>query len=412
MKWPWQQEKRAEEEAILEPSVDAALLAALLGTDSITREAALSIPTVQSCINFVADTVSMLPIKLYKDVGGKVEEVKDDKRLRLLNEDTGDTLDAVQFWRAIIRDYYLGKGGYAYINRYLDDIVSLHYVDESHVSINKGVDPIFKVYKINVQAKAYWPHEFVKILRNSKDGARGVSITEENRLILSVVYNALIFEETLVKKGGNKKGFLKSEKKLTEVGLSALKEAWRNLYSNNTDNVMVLNEGLEFQEASNTSVEMQLNENKGTNSGEICKIFNIAENVINGSGSSKEYTNSFKMGVRPVLVAIESGLNREILLENEKSSFYFAFDTKELLKGDIKERFEAYQVAIDANFMQIDEVRFMEDLPSLGLNWIKLGLDSVLYDVKNKTIYTPNTNKAIRIDGKEGGEDNESGNQS
>ena len=54
---------------------------------------------------------------------------------------------------------------------------------------------------------------------------------------------------------------------------------------------------------------------------------------------------------------------------------------------------EAYKLAVDANIMQIDEIRFEEDLPALGLNWIKLGLDDVLYDPKTNTVYTPNTNQ-------------------
>ena len=143
---------------------------------------------------------------------------------------------------------------------------------------------------------------------------------------------------------------------------------------------------------------MQLNENKKSNADEICKIFNIPVNIIKGTASSQEYTNAFKMGVMPVLRVIECALNRELLLEKEKSSFYFAFDTKEMLKGDLKERFEAYKVAIDSNFLQIDEVRFMENLPALGLDWIKLGLDSVLYDVKTGNIYTPNTNQLNKMD--------------
>lgn len=116
------------------------------------------------------------------------------------------------------------------------------------------------------------------------------------------------------------------------------------------------------------------------------------------------------MGVMPVLRVIECALNRELLLEKEKGSFYFAFDTKEMLKGDLKERFEAYKVAIDSNFLQIDEVRFMENLPALGLDWIKLGLDSVLYDVKTGNIYTPNTNQLSKMDqaiNLKGGEENE-----
>jgi len=403
MAWFSRKEKRAD--APIEPPVDDVLIRALLGSSTVTKAEALNIPSLKSCINFVADTVSILPIKLYQEKDGKAEEVKGDKRVYLLNDDTGDTLDAVQFWRALINDYFLGKGGYAYIGKERNQVAGLYYVDETNISVNKNVDPIFKDYDISVNGKPYKPYEFMKILRNTKDGASGISIVEENYLILSVAYNSLVYEENLVKKGGNKKGFLKSTKKLTQDVIDKLKEAWKNLYSNNSDNVVVLNDGLEFKEASNTSVEMQLNENKETNSAEICKVINIPINIIKGTASPHEYANAFKMGVMPVLRVIECALNRDLLLEKEKGSFYFAFDTKEMLKGDIKERFDAYKTGIDANFLQIDEVRFMEDLPALGLNWIKLGLDSVLYDVKTKTIYTPNTNQTNKIDKVKGGDE-------
>lgn len=395
--WFFRKKEERADETTVEPPVDDVLLRALLGSSAVTKENALNIPSVKSCINFIADTVSMLPIKLYQEKDGKSEEVKGDKRVKLLNDDTGDTLDAVQFWRALIADYFLGKGGYAYIKKDRNQFVGLYYVDETSVSINKNTDPIFKDYDILVNGTTYKPYEYIKILRNTKDGAKGVSIIEENSLILSVAYNSLIFEENLVKKGGNKKGFLKAQSKLADTAITALKEAWRNLYSNNSENVVVLNNGLEFQEASNTSVEMQLNENKETNSAELCKLFNISGNITKGTASSQEYSNSFKTGVMPVLKVIECALNRDLLLEKEKGSFYFAIDTKEMLKGDIKERFEAYKTGIEANFLQIDEVRFMEDLPALGLKWIKLGLDSVLYDVETKTIYTPNNDSSKNL---------------
>lgn len=53
----------------------------------------------------------------------------------------------------------------------------------------------------------------------------------------------------------------------------------------------------------------------------------------------------------------------------------------------------AYRTALEANFMQPDEVRFAEDMEPLGLNFIKLGLQDVLYDPKTGAIYTPNTDK-------------------
>ena len=123
-------EDRAEGEVQFEDS----LLQALLGSGDVTRETALQVPTVSGGIDLIANLVAGTPIKLYRDTGGKAEEVRDDPRLRLLNDETGDTLNANEFWRAITRDYYLGKGGYAYIHREKGEVVGLHYVDERKIS--------------------------------------------------------------------------------------------------------------------------------------------------------------------------------------------------------------------------------------------------------------------------------------
>lgn len=101
----------------------------------------------------------------------------------------------------------------------------------------------------------------------------------------------------------------------------------------------------------------------------------------------------------PVIRTIECALNRDFLLEREKKSaktYYWAFDTKEITKGDIKTRYEAYKTAIEANFIQIDEVRYLEDMEPLGLEFIKMGLNDVLYYPESGEIYTPNTNKTMK----------------
>ena len=45
--------------------------------------------------------------------------------------------------------------------------------------------------------------------------------------------------------------------------------------------------------------------------------------------------------------------------------------------------------------MQLDEVRKLEDLEPLGVNYVKLGLNDVLLDPKTGRIYTPNTNAMV-----------------
>lgn len=55
------------------------------------------------------------------------------------------------------------------------------------------------------------------------------------------------------------------------------------------------------------------------------------------------------------------------------------------------------KLALDANFMQIDEVRYAEDMEPLGLDWIRLGLHDVLYNPKTGELFTPNTGTRQRV---------------
>lgn len=400
--WNKKEEIRSTEGTTLENL----LLEAGLAQDIITREIALNIPTLAGCTELVSNTVAIIPIKLYKEVDGNIEEVKDDTRTSLLNDDTRDTLDGFQFKKALVNDYLLDGNGYAYINKYQGQVISLHYVDEKNVSINKNADPIFKSYSILVNGETYKPYDFIKILRSSKDGSAGVGIIKSNPKILAVTSNSLDYENILAKTGGNKKGFIKAAKKLGKEAMDLLKEQWNLMYKKNSENCIVLNEGLEFQESNSTSTEMQLNENKIANGNEICKILNIPPSMITGDGKANEsdYEKYVKMAILPILKAIESALNKDLLLEKEKGSFYFAFDCKELLKGDIEKRYKAYEIAIKNKILGINEVRYEEDKKPIDAfnDTVVLGLNDVLYNTKTGRIYTPNTDKESNMNLKGG----------
>ncbi len=219
-------------------------------------------------------------------------------------------------------------------------------------------------------------------------------ITEENSKLIEAAYAAIVFERNMVRRGGSKRGYLKSEKRLVQSDLDTLRDAFARMYGgDDSDAFVVLNAGVDFQEAANTSVEMQLNENKTTNAAEFAKLFHISTDAISGKAGENDTASLAKLAAIPLMTTIQCALNKDFLLEKEKGKLYFAFDTKELLKGDMKSRFDAYKTALDANFMQIDEVRFAEDMEPLGLNWIRIGLDDVLYDPKTGSIYTPNTDR-------------------
>lgn len=76
--------------------LDDVLLSALLNNETITRDKALTLPAVSGAVDFISGSIASMPVKLYKYKNGKVEEVQRDSRVRMLNGDTGNTLDGFQ----------------------------------------------------------------------------------------------------------------------------------------------------------------------------------------------------------------------------------------------------------------------------------------------------------------------------
>lgn len=375
---------------------DNALLQALMNGETITKEQALSIPAVAAAVDTIAGKISTIPLKLYKEEFKSdkktVKSVKDD-RCALINDDTGDTLDGVQFKKAIIIDYLLDNGGYAFIKKQGNTAKSLHYVNAEQITILKNTDPIFKSYQIQVNGKPYRDYQFIKVLRNTKDGAVGESVREEISTALKTAYQNLVMQYASAKKGGKKRGFLMTEKALTKGVLDKLKNDWESLYSNDGLNSIVLPNGAKFQESTDSTFETSVNATRKQLNDEINAIFHI------GNTDAETFTNA----ILPILTAFECAINRVLLLEKEKTQgFFFAFDTKEMLKGDMKSRFEAYKIAIESGFAMPNEIRYLENWDELdGLSVINFGLGAVLYDPNKKQYFTPNTGEKASLNGEQ-----------
>ena len=393
--WPFKKKQQVEErsEAV---TFEEVLLKAIMNKGSVSLDEAMEIPSFAGCVNKICDTISIIPIKLYQKTGEGVEEVEDD-RVALLNIDTGDTLNGADFKKALVRDYLTAKGGYAFINKRGNKFLSLNYVEADKVAFYEGVDPVFKDYKITVNGKIYDGYQFIKVCRNTKNGYKGTSIVEEANLALTVAYTSLKFEGKLVKRGGNKKGFLESEKKLDNDAITALKEGFNKMYSDDNENAIVLNNGVKFHESSDSSVQMQLNENKAANGIEICKLFNMPPEILAGNATEEHKKQYIQFCIIPILEVIVQALNKNLLLEKEKDKKYFDYDVSELTKADIKTRYEAYAIGYKNRFLQISEIREMENLPDLDIPFFMMGLNDVLYDPESGDIFIPNMNQFANV---------------
>lgn len=386
------------ESAFDEESIDTSLRAAL-DPMRMDRAKAMAIPAFASSVEMVSAVMAMLPIRLYRKSDGKVEEVDGDRRVRLLNGDTGDLLRAPEMKKAFCQDYLCSRGGFIYVNRQGPDVESLHYVRSDAVGIEvANASHIFKAAMFVVDGIRYYPWQFIYACRNTRSGTDATSLVEQGSEILSTSYATMEYEQSLVRRGGNKRGFLKSPRKLAKDAIDALKRAFAKMFRKDGENFVVLNEGIDWVEASETSVEMQLAENKEANANDIYSMFLLPPSLVRGDAKEEDRDNNTRYGIIPMLSIFESAINHAMLLEDEKDDgYYFAFDLKEFTKADMKTRWASWALAKKNGLVQPEEFRAEENMEPLGMNYINLGLNDVLMDPVARQIIIPNMGQVIDL---------------
>lgn len=362
------------------PSFDA--------STNVTRKQALSVPAVASALFLISGIIAGIPIKLYRRDGNTITEITDDERTKLLNIETNSTLGAFETKQAMINDLIMEGACYCYIGKDGNHATSLQYLPKYRVSVLDNGKLIDRTVLFLVDGNYYDNFNIMRAVRNSNDGVHGRGLLDDNATQISSMYNALVYENGVISKGV-RKGFLKSEGRLTVKALEALKKAWRMMTAKlGTSDVIVLNKGITFESADSTAVENQLNESKQTNADLIYKLFGFTDKTFT---DEKAFNIFVKTTIMPIVNCFVEAINRAMLLETEKGNLYFSLDMNDLLKADMLTRFNAYKTALDSNWINVDEIRQREDLSPMGIDFVSMNLANVFYYPDTKKVYTPNT---------------------
>lgn len=360
---------------------------------TITRQQALSIPVVAKSVNWIASAIAALPIKLYTKTDSGYQEVYDDYRIPLLNDYSGNGMTANDLKRQVLTDLLLDGNGYAYISKKGNKITKLSYIPTHRLTYTESVDTIDKIVNVWVDSKQVQDYNVFRLVQNTKNGLSGCGFVSDCQDLLSTILSSLQYENSSIS-SGVRRGFLKSKSKLDSDKMNELRRAWRKLTTPNQSDVLVLNAGIEFEDASNTATESQLSQNKVINMHQILAYFGLPTNFFEGVNSDA-YLTAVRIAILPIVKQMTTALNNYMLLESEKSNMKFEIDTSDLLRINANERFAAYQTGLSSGILTIDEVRRMENLPALDMQYLKLGLGDVLYNITDGKIFVPNTGSIV-----------------
>lgn len=384
-------EKRSTENDVIADVLNG--LSPLVNGKTISRKQAMSIPVVTKSANWIASAIASLPIKMYRRTDKGYIEIYDDYRLPLLNNYSGNCMTANDLKRQVIIDLLLEGNGYAYISKLGNKIEKLSYIPTSKLTYTESVDNIDKIVNVWVDGKQVQDYNVFRLVNNTKNGISGVGFISDCQDLLSTILSSLQYENNSIS-SGVRRGFLKSKSKLDKDKMDELKQAWKRLTSPSQSDVLVLNAGIEFEDASNTATESQLSQNKTINMHQILAYFGLPTNFFEGANSDA-YLTAVRIAVIPIVKQLVNALNNYLLLESEKQDLKFDIDTSEILRINANERYNAYQTGLNSGILTIDEVRRMENLPVLDMQYLKLGLGDVLYNIKDGKIFVPNTGAIV-----------------
>lgn len=331
--------------------------------------------TVESCVAAISQTVASLPLQLWRNTSaGGLELVTSGDVVKVLRRPNRYQTRA-DFILNLLRSELFTGNGYAIAERQRGKIVALHGMPGSYGRAMIAQDgSVFYAFQNHSKLM---PEPSVEDLFPSEDVLHIRMQTPRHPLIgespLTAAAMSIAAGDAIIGHMASffsnmtrPSGYLKSPKILKPDVAEALRSKWQESYSReNSGQISVLMDGLEWQGMSITSTDAQLIQSYKMTSEDIARVFRIPLAVVGVPGgatfSSTETLIRFWMstGLGYVLEHLELAIDNLFDLQDGQ---FVAFDQDALLRSDFAARVDALTKGITGGLYSPNEARSKEGL--------------------------------------------------
>lgn len=342
----------------------------------VTPSSAMQSTAVLACVRVISESVASLPCLIYERLpeGGKKRAV-DHPLYALLHDAPNPYQSAFEFAEMLQGHACLRGNAYAEIietkGGTVEALVPLHPDKVQTVSYDDG-KWAYRLPGTKGGQRTLLRHEMFHLRGLSDDGRVGLSPIALARNAIGLTIATERFGSRFFANDARPGGVLQMPGKLTKEAKGNLKASWQEGHSgDNQHKVAVLEEGLTWQAIGINPDEAQFLETRKFQTNEIARIFRVPPHLI-GDLERSTFSNiehqSLEFVVhtlRPWLVRWEQAFARALLTAEERRKFTIEILVDALLRGDQKTRFEAYNLARNAGWMNADEIRERENMNPL-----------------------------------------------
>ncbi|OKO91431.1 Phage portal protein [Geobacillus proteiniphilus] len=342
---------------------------------------ALKEATVYACIKILAESLSKLPLKTYREDENGVNKAVKHYLYKLLKLRPNPYMSASDFAKCneTQRNIY----GNAYVNIETDEkgrIVGLWPIDAGKVRIwiddiglFSSKNHIWYEVDVGTERRKLMPNELLHFKSGvTLDGIVGVPPLDYLRATVENAAAAGRFINNFYKQGLQVKGIVQYVGDLNPEAQKKFREKFEEMSSGlkNSHRIALMPIGYEFKPISLTMSDAQFLENTELTIRQIATAFGIKMHQLNDlsrathTNVAEQQRQFYVDTLLPILTMYEQEMTYKLFLDSElDAGYYVKFNVDSILRADIKTRYEAYAIGIQNGFLEPDEARAKEDLP-------------------------------------------------
>lgn len=343
--------------------------------EPVNRESVMKVSAVYACVRLLAGSIGSLPAQIYQRDGKKKEVFSDHPYYATLHDEPNPMITSVIFWECVVNQMLLEGNHYSLIGRSRSgDMISLTPLNPDRVvSDIKNGRLIYAVVLDGGTSAVYDQDDILHVPNIGWDGKKGLSalrsslINSAGGALASDKYSSSFFAND-----ATPRGYIKFPEQIKKEQADILRNYWFDHHGNPDKRHLpaFIPSGGEFKEITMKAEDAQLLQTRAFQVADVARVFGVPPHMIGhlektsswGAGLEQQSLAFVIYTLRPLLTRIEQEVNRKII---RSKKYFFRFNIDGLLRGDIKSRYEAYQVGLGGNqqpgFLTVNEVRDLED---------------------------------------------------
>lgn len=336
----------------------------------VTFDTAMTVSAVFACIRLLAETVSSLPLNMYKlDADGNRTLDTQHDLIKLLKYRPNRRQTRIEFFEQLMLNLVSSGNAYVLLGYIGKRLVSLQIINSGSIEpeLLANGDLIYHWQQQEGTRKKLTEAE-VWHVRLFGNGLVGLSPLSHAKKAIGVALAGDDKITHLMSNGAKPTGALMTQAWPNDKQRDDLRKELNGLINGDQTELAVFGGGMKFEAISLTPEDLELLSTRRFSLEEIARIFGVPSVLINdtsastvwGSGIDSIINGFYKFDLRPYLEKLEISMVVNLLPRTEWESYELEFDADAILRANLKDRVEATSKQVLSGYMTLNEARKSE----------------------------------------------------